>query len=356
MTPGQDTLPTTGPPADVPLRDKVAWLSDGASYPEQPARVDRIETHFAWVFLTDTRAYKLKKPLRIHGADLRTLAERERCCLEELRLNRRLARQTYLAVLPLVDRGGRLALGQPGAIVDWVVEMQRLDLHQMLDARLRAGTVAAADLAAIVRHLQLLDPGAPTEAGASPPPEPVGMSPADLLAGVAARLDEALREVARPEFGLAAHAYTALTAELRSAFTELRPVLEQRARRVREGHGDLRAEHVWLGAPLQIIDALEFDRSLRLLDPAEDLAMLAVDVERLDGEWVRAGLLAAYARETGDEVPARLWRFYLALRAATRAKVALWHLDDPGQATDTATWRARAAEYLALGTRLLAAP
>lgn len=182
------------------------------------------------------------------------------------------------------------------------------------------------------------------------------MSPADLLAGLAARLDEALREVARPEFGLAAHAYAALTAELRSAFTDLRPVLEQRARRVREGHGDLRAEHVWLGAPLQIIDALEFDRSLRLLDPAEDLAMLAVDVERLDGEWVRAGLLAAYARETGDAVPARLWRFYLALRAATRAKVALWHLDDPGQATDTAPWRARAAEYLALGTRLLAAP
>jgi aminoglycoside phosphotransferase family enzyme len=41
---------------------------------------------------------------------------------QEVRLNRRLAPGIYLGVVPLVqDRRGRLRLGGPGPIVDWLV-------------------------------------------------------------------------------------------------------------------------------------------------------------------------------------------------------------------------------------------
>jgi aminoglycoside phosphotransferase family enzyme len=323
---------------------KIEWLSRPATYPEHPSRVERRETHFAWLFLTDTRAYKLKKPIRTHGVDLRTLAERERCCREELRLNRRLAAQTYLDVVPIVAGEHGLQLGGTGAVVDWLVVMQRLAAVQMLDLRLRERRVDTADLAAIVSHLQLLDTA------------PRGACAETTLSGIAGRLDEAIRETLRPEFALPAVVLTPVTDRLRSEFAALRPVLEARVGRVREGHGDLRAEHVWLGSPLQVIDALEFAADLRMLDPAEDLAMLAVDLRRLGAGWAEAALYEAYLRLTGDLLPARLWRFYRALRALTRAKVALWHLDDPTQAGDGEHWRERGREWLELAAQILAEP
>jgi aminoglycoside phosphotransferase family enzyme len=323
---------------------KIEWLSRPATYPEYTSGVERLETHFAWVFLTDTRAYKLKKPIRTYGADLRTLAERERCCREELRLNRRLAAETYFDVVPIVAGEHGLALGGPGAVVDWLVAMRRLEAAQMLEVRLCQGRVCAADLAAIVSHLQRLDTG------------PRGVAAETLLHGIAGRLDEAIREIARSEFALPGTVLEPLTAHLRAEFMALRPVLESRAGRVREGHGDLRAEHVWLGSPLQVIDALEFSVDLRMLDPAEDLAMLAVDLLRLGAAWADAALYEAYVRITGDALPARLWRFFRTLRALTRAKVAFWHLDDPSQASAAEHWRERGRAWLALAAQLLAEP
>jgi aminoglycoside phosphotransferase family enzyme len=347
MTPVGASPPSAAAPGHVPLAAKVAWLSDAAAYADRPRTVEVIQTHFAYVFLAGSHAYKLKKPVKVYGADLRPLAERERCCREELRLNSRLAHQTYLGVVPLVVRDGQLAFEGPGVVVDWLVAMRRLDRVQMLDARLRAGSVAPADLEAVVRALRALDTGVQPDRRAH-------VAPGEHLAGIVGRLDEALREIARPDFGLPRPTYAALAAALRARYADVRPLLAERAWRVREGHGDLRAEHVWLGHPLQIIDALEFDVRLRMLDPAEDVAMLAVDTERLGGAWTRRALCASYETVAGDGVPAPLWHFLLALRAATRAKVALWHLDDPEHAMDPGHWRAHAGEYLALSAQFLA--
>ena len=81
----------------------------------------------SWVFLTDDRVYKLKKPVRYPFLDFGTLARRRFFCEEELRLNRRLAADTYYAVIPLrCTQAGHLALSGRGRAVDWLVEMKRL--------------------------------------------------------------------------------------------------------------------------------------------------------------------------------------------------------------------------------------
>lgn len=331
-------------PAEVPLAAKVAWLSDPAAYPDPAQPVEVVETHFAYVFLAGTFAYKLKKPVEAYGADYRALPGRERYCREELRLNARLAPETYLRVVPLTSSDGRLALAGPGAVIDWLVEMRRLDRRQMLDVRLRADSVVPADLEAVVARLHSLD--RPCPAG-----HPTSGS-ADSLAPIARRLEEALRTFARPEIGLPSRAYAPLALALRARCAQLHPVFAARSWRVREGHGDLRAEHVWLGHPVQIIDALEFDRELRTLDPAEDLAMLAIDVEHQGGGWIPDVLRRVYEGLADDRLPDPLWRFYLSLRAATRAKVSLWHLDDPGS-RNPERWREQAQAYLALSERYI---
>src|SRR5512145_1347119 len=73
----------SGVSGDVdPLRTFVQGQAETATLP-------------SWVFLTDTKAWKLKKPVRYDFLDFSTLEARRRDCEEELRLNRRLAADVY---------------------------------------------------------------------------------------------------------------------------------------------------------------------------------------------------------------------------------------------------------------------
>jgi aminoglycoside phosphotransferase family enzyme len=330
--------------AEVPpqpsLAAKVAALRDPANYPECPLRVQAIETHYAWVFLTGARAYKLKKPLQMRGADLRSLDAREKNCGEELRLNRRLAPTTYLRVLPLTRSGSRLTPGGKGQVVDWLVEMRELDRTGMLDQRLAQGRTGGDELSRLVATLAHFYRRVVPEA----------IHPQDYVDSVRARIAESLTELARAEFGLPGRTVSELGRDLLAACEANAVALAARAAsgRVIESHGDLRAEHVWLGCPLQIIDTLEFDRRLRVLDTAEEVAMLAIDMASLGFRHAASDLEERYRRVLPDAVPVSLLAFYEALRAATRAKVAIWHLEDPQQFPDPAPWRRSALEFIAL--------
>ena len=108
-----DTAQARVPAGDPGLAAKVAFLSDPRSYPEAPRRVDAIETHMSWVFLTDRHAWKLKKPMRVNAHDLGTVEARRDHCRMEVRLNRRLADSVYLGVLPLVARRRGARFGSP---------------------------------------------------------------------------------------------------------------------------------------------------------------------------------------------------------------------------------------------------
>jgi uncharacterized protein len=77
----------------IPIRSQsvVGLMSKPSSYPDHPSSVQVIETHISWVFLIDEFAYKLKKPVSFEFLDFSTLERRHRACLDEVRLNRRLA-------------------------------------------------------------------------------------------------------------------------------------------------------------------------------------------------------------------------------------------------------------------------
>jgi hypothetical protein len=96
------------PAADISLEEKLAFLRNPPCYPQCIFKIETIETHMSWVFLTDDNAYKLKKPIRHDIFDFRTIEARKHFCEEEVRLNRRLAKDVYLAVVPLC----RIASGE----------------------------------------------------------------------------------------------------------------------------------------------------------------------------------------------------------------------------------------------------
>ena len=101
--------------------------------------------------------------------------------------------------------------------------------------------------------------------------------------------------------------------------------LAQRAAagRVRDGHGDLRAEHVLLEQGVEIVDGLEFDPALRVTDVGCDLAFLLMDLEALGSPFAASTVLASYREAGGDPGDDALVAFFGVYRALVRAKVAL---------------------------------
>jgi len=124
--------------------------------------------------------------------------------------------------------------------------------------------------------------------------------------------------------------------------------------RVRDGHGDLRAEHVLLGGEREVVDAIEFDPALRRIDTGLDLAFLAMDLHAARREDLAAALLGAYRSAGGDPGDDGLIAFFAAYRAQVRAKVGLLRGDRQEAdrllaLADRLAWRARGPLVIAVG-------
>ena len=329
--------------AGISLAEKVRFLSRAASYAERPRGVRAIETHMSWVFLTDKHAYKLKKPVRHTFLDFSTIEARRRNCRAEVRLNNRLAPGVYLGVVPLVLRADRmLSLGGAGRVVDWLVQMCRLRKSDVLQEqikrhRLRGGDLSIA-VAALVRFYEASSP--------------ISIDPAHYRRRFESEIRGCCHELARPIWRLPADLVGEIAAAQLDFIRRERGLLNDRVRskRIIEAHGDLRPEHVYLGAEPVITDCLEFDRTLRILDRADELAYLALECEMLGAPEVGRRILATYARRSHDHVPERLLHFYMSIRACMRARLAIWHLKDP-QVPQPRKWRRRALKYLRLAAQ-----
>jgi len=320
-----------GAARDCPLADKVAWLERRLGPGDEA-----IETHFAWVFLRGDRALKLRKPVRRDPMDYRTLAARRLGCESEVRLNRRLAPDVYLGVRSLTrDANGEFAIDGAGEVVDWLVEMRRLDRSRMLDAMLAAGRATPDDLRRVSRLLAEFYRGA----------EPAVRDGATLAARLQTQVQANHAVLGQLE---PASAGALLDGQAGFIGTH-RDWLAARAASgcIVEAHGDLRPEHILLTATPAVIDCLEFDRNLRILDRAEELEFLALESVRI-GQAEAGDVIARECRALlGDDSPPPLQQFYRSHRAATRAKLYVWRADEPENG-DTAHWLATARAYLEL--------
>ncbi len=328
---------------EISQGDLVRALSDPATYGEEGAGgVEVRETHMSWVFLTRVHAYKLKKPVRFPFLDLSTPELREKHCRNELLLNRRLAEWVYLDVLPVIADAGRIRIGGPGTARDWLVKMRRLDERQMLDAALAQGPPAAERIRGVACHLARFLRDAP----------PVRRSLEEHLGILARELALDLMAFARADVPLEDPLIERVMTRLLHFLEEGRELLAARlaAGRIKDAHGDLRPEHVYLGSPPAIIDCLEFSRELRIRDCADEVAFLALECERMGAPGTGELFLQFYEDTAVDRPGPVLYAFYRAYRAAQRARLAVWHMADPGECS-VAHWLARARVYLDLADR-----
>jgi uncharacterized protein len=283
-------------------------------------------THASWVFLIGDDVWKVKRPVDFGFLDFRTVEARRRFCEYEVHLNRRLAPGIYLGVEPVRSSEQGHKIGGAGPIVDWAVHMRRLPDAAAADVLLARGALDAGMLGGLAERL------ASFYAGARLAPE-LG-TPAVLAANVAENFAQV-----RPFVGdLVDRKVFNEVEEFQTVFLRAEHELFEarvEAGRIREGHGDIRLEHVYFldgegGHPSPaVIDCIEFADRFRCGDVAGDVAFLAMELEAARRPDLAAGFLARFAEATDDFSLYRLLDFYLSYRAWVRGKVAGFVAADP---------------------------
>ena len=303
----------------------VRGLLEPAAYPIPPAEVGLVQTHISYVFLAGEVVYKTKKPVDFGFIEQLSVETRHRFCDAEVRLNRRLAPDVYLGVVPVVRRAdGRFAVepvdGQ-GEVVEWAVKMRRLPDDRTLDRLIAEHRepphILERLVAAIVPFHERADvvPNDPAFAGAQAE-----------RAWWEREFSEATGFIGStwtPEDAAATKAFVDATIEREAALFDKRLA----EGRIIDGHGDMQAKHVYVLGPrpedLVVVDCVEFTEwfQLRYADVNNDVAFLAMDLEARGRPEMGDEFAGRYLAATADETLAVLQPLHRTFRAFVRGKV-----------------------------------
>ena len=289
-------------------------MAEPAFYPHAVEGPLQIETHISKVFLTGLYAYKIKKPVDLGFVNFSSLGRRRFFCEQEVLLNQRLTDDVYLGVLPIGYDGRRFQIGTCAEAVEYAVKMRQLPAALTLHNLLATGRIGSGDLDRLAVKL------ANFHRNARHVLDSTGRSHAQ------AACTENFRQIL-PYIGkiLDAGRYDYVRAATFNFFIRNRHLFDNRiaSGHFRDGHGDLRAEHVYFteGGHIQVMDCIEFNEHLRVVDTASDLAFLIMDLEFRQKSKVARDLLQTYYRHCDDPGLPALIDFFKCYRAMVRCKV-----------------------------------
>ncbi len=294
----------------------VEALSHPEAYSHTTGTIEVVETHISWIFLTESLAYKIKKPVNLGFLDFSTLEKRQHYCNEELRLNRRLCPEIYLSVVPVVWNGETFLVDADGEIVEYAVLMVRFDRTMELDRMLAHKLLTEKHidhLAILLASFHRSLPPAPPESGFGLPDNLIKPMLHNFTSMESITSNS--MEIDRLE---------ALKAWTIQEHQRLYPLFLQRKSNgfIRQCHGDMHTGNMVLWQNrIFLFDCIEFNETLSIIDVISDLAFLFMDLDHGGETGLAWRLLNSYLMETGDYNALPLLYFYALYRAMVRAKV-----------------------------------
>lgn len=296
-------------------------LQDSVRYPNVLTKMTLLETHISYVLLTGSFAYKIKKAVNFGFLDFSTLERRRFFCEEELRLNRRLAPQLYLAVVPICGtmREPRIAddPDDRSTPIEYAVKMVEFSQAALFDRRLAQGDLSAPEIDVLTDLVAAFH----ARAASAPPGGQFGTSTViwQLAADNFSQLPAATGDdddAARLE---------ALEIWSRDEYSRLEQLFEERRRAgfIRECHGDLHLGNIArIDETPVIFDCIEFNSQLRWIDVISEVAFLSMDLHERGRPDLAQRFINRYLEATGDYAGLHGLNFYQVYRALVRAKVA----------------------------------
>lgn len=311
------------------------------AYDHPITRFELLETHISWVILTGPFAYKLKKPVNLGFVDFTTLDRRFHFCQEEIRLNRRLAPDMYLAVKPIHGPVETPSFSGTGEPIEYAVQMRQFDQTALLPAVLKRGELQRAHMDVLARTIARFHSQATVadDKGDFGTPEQICRFALDNFESLEAT-------------GVAKSQVAALRDWTEAEFSRRNDWFQSRLQngQIRECHGDMHLGNMVLQNNIvEIFDCLEFNPELRWIDIISEVAFLAMDLQDRGRPDFALHVTNRWLEQTGDFDGLMGWRWYMTYRAAVRAKVAGLRLRQEDLTDDERTQkRAEVQDYLTL--------
>jgi aminoglycoside phosphotransferase family enzyme len=290
---------------------------------DKTKKVSLIQTHISHVFVTDEFVYKIKKPVNFGFLDFSTLKKRHYYCHQEIMLNRRLSKDTYIDVLPIRYDGKnyRMGIGQ-GRIVEYAVKMKRLPEEMLMKSMFFRGELTGEHLKKIANVLSRFHRTARNSLNINKfgEPEMFKINTDENFAQIQKYIGTTIQQ---RDFDTLRQWTENFYSSNRSLF-----ISRIKAKKIRDCHGDLHMEHICLTENLPIFDCIEFNSRFRYTDIIADIAFLLMDLEYYGGNRLSEKLWDLYKEIANEHDVNPLLTFYKIYRAIVRGKVNSFQLDD----------------------------
>ncbi len=280
--------------------------------------VERIETHISTLLLVADQAFKIKKPVDFGFLNFTELQQRKFYCVEELRLNGRLAPDIYEEVITISGEQHHPQINGSGPAIEYMVKMKRFNQDDLFDQKLKNGTLTekhiielAKTIADFHQRIDIAD-------------DNLGMPIVDSISGAVIENFDQLRDFIYTQNNDLQQRFNKLEQWSRQKTSELTPLLRQRLDNgfVRECHGDMHLGNITLYQNrVTIFDGIEFNPGFRWIDVMSEIAFITMDLDSAGQSAYCSILLNHYLEETGDYIGLQLLAYYQAYRAMVRAKV-----------------------------------
>lgn len=316
----------------------VEALLKPEAYEEKVEKVEMLQTHISWVFLTGSYVYKVKKPVDFEFLNFTTLEKRKFYCEEEVRLNKRLCGDMYAGVVPITKSGGVIKVGGTGEVVEYAVKMRQLPQDAIMTTLLRKNAVLGEDIDRIAKLLTEFHSKAATGKG---------VDDYGSVRQIEANWIQNFEQTRNLRGGLIDKKTFDFIENNVLKFMERKiKLFEERVAegRIRECHGDVHSGNIFIirglgrgarsandeatNAEIYIFDAIEFNRAFSCSDVAAEVAFLAMDLDFHRRSDLSERFVDKYIQYSGDKKLLKLLDFYKCYRAYVRAKVASFRLGD----------------------------
>lgn len=298
----------------------IQQLLTPKAFPHEAFEFKIIETHISWVVLTGQYAYKIKKPVNLGFVDYTSLEKRHEFCDTELSINRSLAPELYIEVVP-ITAGDHPQISGKGKVIDYAIKMHQFDQSRLLSNVHREEGLSKAIVQSLADQIALFHERAEKvdEQSAFGTPEQVMLPVRDNFKTLLEL------EPSKPYADKIKKAQ--IWAEQQFEILQFLIKRRKEQQHVKVCHGDIHLGNIVLleGAP-RIFDAIEFNDDFRFLDTMNDVAFLCMDLDHKGYSNLSKYFANLYLEHSGDYEGALLLNFYKAYRAMVRAKVSVFQI------------------------------
>lgn len=296
------------------------------TYDEDVYKIEMVQTHISWVFLTGKYAYKIKKPVNFGFLDFSTLDKRRFYCYEEFRINSLLAKDMYIDVVTINKKGDKIKIRGEGEIVEYAIKMKEMPRDRIMKILLKKNLVKNSDIDEISKIVADFHKKTKCDEETSR----IGYEGIrrNWIENFEQTKPYINRIISKEEFEFVKNRILEFIKNNDDLFRK-----RIGKNKYKECHGDLHSENIFIveeggTRKIYIFDAIEFNKYFSYLDIINDIAFFMMDLEFHGREDFSERFLNRYLDYIEDEDVEKLLDFYKCYRAYVRFKVNCFKSED----------------------------